>query len=310
MKSPFITLLPVILCFAPLTVTAQALHTDNDVLTQRGKGTVTQADFTARADKIPETARRAALRDTGRLQNVLNTMLLRAQLAADAREAGYDKETIVQNRMQLAADTELGEAWLQHYIKIQPSGDYETLAREYYQLNKQNIMSSEKIDVSHILISNEERTREEANELATSLSEQLIEDPSVFNELVMSNSDDPSKASNKGRFFGIGKGDMVDSFDKKAFSMQAGEISGPVETNYGFHIIRLDKYYPPESLSFDAVKGGLIEGERKRHEERIKQQYLGSLTAQDAQMSKEALEEMVRRQLEDEDTESADSGAE
>ena len=296
----------------PVLVSAQTLDfsSDNDILAQRGKGQVTQADFTARADKIPEKARRAALRDTGRLQNVLNTLLMRAQLAADAREAGYDQEQIIKKRMSLAADAELGEAWLAHYVDIQPAADYERLAQEYYQLNKQEMFSTARIDVSHILISTKERTPEEATELADSISQTLAADSSQFDELVMTYSDDPSKSTNKGMFFRVGKGDMVDSFDEKAFSMQPGEISAPVETNYGFHIIRLDQYYEPEMMSFDAVKDRLIDSEKRRHEERNKQQYLSSLTSLDVEMSKEALEEMARRQIEDTGTELPDGNAE
>ena len=310
MKSAYSFLLVTFLLLQTYSASAQELMTDTDILAKRGQGVVTQVDFTARANKIPKAARQAALRDTGRLQNVLNTLLLRAQLAADAREAGYDKNPLVQDRMRLAADAELGEAWLQHYVDMQPAADYEQLAREYYELNKQDILSSEKIDVSHILVSTKERTTEEASEIANRLSQEIQGDPSRFDELVMSFSDDPSKSANQGRFYGIAKGEMVESFDKKAFSMQAGEISEPVETTYGFHIIRLDKYHAPEMMSFDAVKDRLMESERARHNERIKQQYLNDLTSLDVQMTKEALEEMVRRQLEDVDAGTEDESTE
>lgn len=310
MKTLSVIVLVFLLFFMSSSISAQSLNSDHDILAQRGAGIVTQADFTARADKIPPSDRHTALRDTGRLQSVLTTLLLRAQLAADAREAGYDKTTVIKNRMKLAADAELGNAWLQHYLEIQPAGDYETLAQEYYQLNKQDILSSEKIDVSHILISSKERTLEEASELADDLSEQIKGNPSLFDELIMTNSDDPSKTTNNGSFFGINKGDMVSAFDEKAFSMQKGEISLPVETVYGFHIIRLDEHYAPAPMSFEAVKDSLITSERKKHEDRIKQQYLSGLTSLDVRMSKEALEEMVNRQFENTDIESADNGAE
>ena len=221
----------------------------------------------------------------------------------DDRAFAWSEKVFSRLNTQTDFQCELGEAWLANYVKTQPSGDYEVLAQEYYQLNKQDMMSSERIDVSHILFSTKERTLDEARELADSVSIQLKENPALFDELVMSYSDDPSKVSNQGRFFGIAKGDMVKSFDQKAFSMQAGEISSPVETTYGFHIIRLDKSYKPEMMSFDDVKGRLIESERNRHEERIKQQYLSSLSDLDVQMSKESLEEMITRQLEDVDTE-------
>jgi len=295
---------------ANMPVDAQSADPGNTILAQRGKGHVTQEDFTARANKIPAKARFSALRDSGRLRNVLNTLLLRAQLAADAREAGYDQDKIVQDRMRLAADTELAEAWLQHYVELQPTGDYERLAREKYELNKQDMLSTERLDVSHILISIKERSSDEARELAESVSKKVQANPALFDEMVETYSEDQSKSSNKGHFHGIKKGDMVEAFEDKAFSMKKAEISAPVETQYGFHIIRLDAYHEPEVMSFEAVKDQLIEAEQNNHEERIRQEYLSSLSALDVQMTKEALEEMVRRQLADvQNDESGDSDA-
>jgi len=296
---------PALLSLSFSVAFAEEISVDT-TLAQRGNGIVTQAAFSARANKIPSELRRAALRDTGRLRNVLNTLLLRAQIAADARASDFDQNKIVKDRMQLAADAELGEAWLQHYIKMQPEGDYERLAMEYYELNKQEIMTSEQIDVSHILISTEKRSIDEANKLADSLSGKIENDPVLFDEFIMSHSDDPSSKTNNGRFFRVKKGDMVKSFDSAAFSLKKGEISKPVQTQYGFHIIRLDEFYEPETMDFEVVKLQLMDSEQDRHQERIRQEYLGSLTTLDVQMSEAALEEMVRRQLDEGNTQTSE----
>ena len=223
-------------------------------------------------------------------------MLLRAQLAADAREAGYDKEKIVIDRMKLAADSELAEAWVEHYIEMQPEADFEQLAREYYELNKSGMMSEPKIDVSHILISNEERSDDEAKALADSIVIKIRENPASFDELVITYSEDPSSTGNKGKFYKVKKGDMVTAFEEVAFALENGEISDPVKTGYGYHIIRLDAHIPSTQMSFEEVKDPIMANERKRHGDRIKRDYLSSLTSLDVEMTKEALEEMVRRQ--------------
>ena len=87
----------------------QASEPENpgEVLAQRGKGVLTQTVFTARASKIPADMRLETLRNGTRLRDLINTLLLRAQLAADAREADFDKEQVIINRMYLAAETEL-----------------------------------------------------------------------------------------------------------------------------------------------------------------------------------------------------------
>ena len=87
--------------------------------------------------------------------------------------------------------------------------------------------------------------------------------------MVITYSEDPSANSNKGKFTNVKRGDMVRTFEAKAFEMEEGEISGPVRTQYGYHIIRLDAKIAPEQLGFDEVKWRLIELERKKHEDRI-----------------------------------------
>ena len=298
------------LLFMSSIARAQAPVGESEILAQRGNGVVTQAAFAARVEKIPVEHRLAAIRDGNRVRDLINTILLRSQLASDAREAGYDKDKMVIDRMKLAAEAELAEAWIQNYVATQPPADYEALAREYYALHRDEIMSQPMINVSHILISNKEHSDEEAQALVDSVSQQLEEDPGSFDELVLTYSEDPSAASNKGKFTNVKKGDMVEPFESTAFALAEGAISDPVRTEYGWHIIRLDARIEQEQLSFDEVKTRLVERERKEHEERLKQDYLGRLSSLEVQMTKEALEEMVRKHFGEDFVESPDGGPE
>jgi peptidyl-prolyl cis-trans isomerase C len=302
----------VLLCLillSPVSGFTQAadLQPDEEVLAQRGNGIVYQSTMDARLKKAPEEYRHRTLADVDRLREIINTLLINAQLAADAREAGFDSEQVVVSRMKLAAETELAQAWLQHYVEAKPDGNYEQLAREYFLANQEEFVFPPRVDVSHILISTRERSEEKAKELADTLSVQLEEKPELFAQFVIEFSEDPSASSNKGQFTAVKKGDMVKEFEDTAFSMEEGEISPPVKTNFGYHIIRLDSYKGPVKKSFDEVKSQLIDLQRQQHEDRIKQDYLSRLTSLDVNMSKEALDEMFKRQLGESFTQSPDS---
>ena len=279
------------------SILAQDTDTDLEIFAKRGKGVVTQDDFTARADRIPEHSRKTTLRDRNRVNTLLQSMLLASQLAADAREAGFDKEQIVIDRMRLAADAELADAWLRHYIEVRSSADFEALAHEYYLLNGKSIRSSPRVDVSHILVSTSERSDPEAKELADTIYSKLIEDPSQFDQFVVEYSEDPSAPSNKGKFKNVKKGDMVKNFEVTAFALQQDEISEPVKTEFGYHIIRLDANMKPKQMTFEEVKDQLIARERAKHNERVKADYLDSLNSQEIRMSEAQLLEMIRRQF-------------
>jgi len=295
------------LLIAPQVLQAADKQIRTDVLAQRGEGIVSQSSFEAHAEKIPKNQRYRTLQNRQRLQDIINTLLINSQLAADARRAGFDTEQIVVDRMKLAAESELASAWLDYYVASQPTGNYEQLALEYFQLNQGKLLFSPKIDFSHILVSTKDHTPEEAKELADSLSDQLTEQPSLFDQYITEYSEDPSAATNKGMYKSVQRGQMEKPFEEVAFALQENEISSPVRTIHGYHIIRLDAYIAATKKTFEEVKPQLMERERKKHEDRIKQDYLGSLTSIDVSMTKEALDEMFRRQSGKDFSESPDS---
>lgn len=101
------------------------------------------------------------------------------------------------------------------------------------------------LKATHILISYKKanpkvnRTREEAEALAKKIANQA-QNGADFNKLAVEYSDDPSAKSNKGDLSYFKWGAMVPAFQDAAWKLKIGEISDPVETQFGYHVIRLD----------------------------------------------------------------------
>ena len=252
------------------------------VMATRGQGVVTPAEFDATVSRIPSGHRAAALRDAERVRTILANILLTSQLAADARVEGFGKgDAQMELRMKLAAETEFANAWLEHKVNLAPDADYAAMAREYYLLNSKNFEVGPRVDVTHLLVSNKDRTTEEAALLAESYLENIIADPSGFDELVKLHSEDPSVSSNDGHFTEVKIGTMVKPFEVAAFSLENdGDFSGLVQTQYGFHIIRLDKTYPAYILPFDEVRERLERAQAEEHRDRIRVDYLTGLASE------------------------------
>ena len=291
----FVVVISLLFLFS--TVQAKDSVDESDILARRGNGVVTQSAFAARSEKIPVEHRLATLRDGNRVRDLINALLLSSQIASDARDSGFDKDQMVIERMQLAAEAELAAAWFDHYVEIQPAADYEALAHDYYLLNQDKIMTSPKVNVTHILITLEKHSDEEALAIAETVRQQAIDSPDSFDELVLAYSEDPSVNSNSGKFTNVKAGDMVKPFEVAAFALKAGDISEPVRTVYGYHIIRLDAKIAPEQMSFDEVKTQLIEREKNKHDERVKLDYMTGLNSLEVEMTQEALETMVKAQF-------------
>ncbi len=115
--------------------------------------------------------------------------------------------------------------------------------KKYYESHRAQYEVKETRQASHILISIEGGAAADAKQKARAKADeiygQLKQNPGKFAELAKANSQDPGSAANGGDLGYFGRGTMVKAFDAAVFQMKTGEIAPPVETPYGFHIIRL-----------------------------------------------------------------------
>ncbi|GIN71933.1 foldase protein PrsA [Bacillus sp. J14TS2] len=126
--------------------------------------------------------------------------------------------------------------------------------KEYFEDNKASFDQEEQVEASHILVDDEKTAKE---------VKQKIDDGEDFAELAKEYSTDESNAESGGELGFFGKGKMVKEFEDKAFSMKVDEISDPVKTEHGYHIIKVtDKKDAKEAKLEDhkeEVKDALFE---------------------------------------------------
>lgn len=131
--------------------------------------------------------------------------------------------------------------------------------KKYYEEHKVDYYKDE-VKASHILISTVDDNGKELSEAkkkeAKKKAEEVLKKAKSgeeFSELAKEYSDDPGSAANGGDLGYFTKGQMVQPFEEAAFSLKSGEISGLVESEYGYHIIKVyDKI--DKQLTFDEVK--------------------------------------------------------
>ncbi len=134
----------------------------------------------------------------------------------------------------------------------------------YYRRNVDQFEIKEQARASHILIKvdeNADATQKEVRRaLAASILQQLNKGAD-FATLARANSDDPGSATKGGDLGYFGRGTMVAPFDNAVFNLKPGEISDLVETDFGFHIIKLTEYIEPGvkplAEALEEVKKGL-----------------------------------------------------
>jgi len=134
--------------------------------------------------------------------------------------------------------------------QVQFSGDD---IRDYYENNLDRFVSNEERKSSHILIAiDEDTTDEQAAELIKEIQSKL--EGETFEELAKQYSDDPGSAAQGGDLGWAETGLFVPEFESALFSMNVGDISEAVKTDFGYHLIRMDDIKPGQQQSFEDIE--------------------------------------------------------
>lgn len=142
--------------------------------------------------------------------------------------------------------------------------------RSYYEARKANFAVPEQRRASHILIELDEDAGEEAVAEARSTLQELkqqIEQGGDFAALAREHSQDPGSARQGGDLGFFGRGSMAEPFEEAVFSMQPGEISEPVRTRFGLHLIKLTEVQPSGAQSFEEAKPEVVREYRREQAE-------------------------------------------
>jgi len=128
-----------------------------------------------------------------------------------------------------------------------------------YQENKATYTSEEIRDTSHILITvNGDEDAAPALARITEIRERIVNGES-FADLARELSEDPGSASEGGSLGEVERGVMVPTFEAALFSMEVDQLSQPVKTPFGWHLIKLDSISGGEIQSFETVKSTLLD---------------------------------------------------
>jgi foldase protein PrsA len=129
----------------------------------------------------------------------------------------------------------------------------------YFEENRDYFVQPEQVEASHILVE---------NETAANKVKALLKDGKDFAELAAEFSMDSSNAQNGGELGYFGRGEMVEAFEAAAFSLKINEISDPVKTEFGYHIIKVTDRQEALETS--------LEANRPEIEETLKNEKLNS----------------------------------
>jgi parvulin-like peptidyl-prolyl isomerase len=232
-----------------------------------GDEKVTAKEFDSYIEGLPEQVRAQA---RGPLKRQMADQIVRVKLLSQkAKTEGLDKDPAVKSRIAFQIENLLAGAAYSEILKSATVD--EPSARKYYDEHKNEW---EEASARHILIKfkgspvpvregKQELSEEAALAKAQEIRKKLVggED---FAGLAKAESDDVQSGANGGDLGTFKRNSMVPEFEKAAFTQPIGEVSEPIKTQFGYHLIRVDKREAPAFESQRTVIDERIKPEQAR----------------------------------------------
>jgi len=205
--------------------------------------------------------------------------------AAEAEKLGSTPE--FENQMRYLRNRMLREEYFEKTLKTAIGEDE---AKKIYDAKIAELKPEDEVAARHILVDSEEKAKE---------LRAKIEGGADFAEVAKESSNDTGSKENGGLLGYFGKGQMVPEFEAAAFKLKKGEMSEPVKTNFGWHIIKLEDRRRKEPPSFDTVKSTIMNSlvVKKAQEKSSEMREKAKLEYVDADIKKQ-IEEQKAKQAE------------
>ena len=231
-----------------------------DLTLQQLAGAVSQSGIVARSVSDRLLALQTEKREIVEFRLNADSYLDKVKLADDAARKFYDE-----NGKQFETPEQAKAEFV--VLSMEAIGSQlavtEAEVKAWYEGNKDRFRQAEERRASHILVASEKLGKDKAKAKAEDLLQQIRKNPGAFEELAKKNSDDPGSASKGGDLGFFGRGMMVKPFEDTTYALKDGEISGVVESDFGFHIIKLTGIHAAKEKPLADVKAE-IEAELKK----------------------------------------------
>ena len=268
--------------------------TDQSMLLRAGDVIVTMQDLQQHLLLLPETERAKVLAGPNSIKDFLRRIYQNKHMAMAAEQLKLNDDPLVQAQWAVERQRILAEALREHTRKQIEPPDFAALTREYYAVRRDEFRLPEQFKAAHLLkkvqcACERDKQRQAIESLLVRL--QAGED---FATLAKAESDDVGSAANGGDLGRwLKRQDLVAPFADAVAKLETGQLSGVVETSFGFHVIKKLDEQPARSQSFDEVRESLEQRLRQNYvQEQLVKRSGNYLPPADAKFNESALESL------------------
>lgn len=256
---------------------------------------LTEAELFTHLEGIPRRDRAGYVSKPKRIADAAQLQMDRERIARAGVETGLLDDPMISADLYRMAMDELAERQLKRVVEERKLDSYEEQARELYLATPERFREKASYSFTHLLIRTAERTEAEAMRKILSLQEQA-EAGADFDELVESNSEDGTVEENNGTYKSVPPDQLDQNFAQALGKIERhGEISGPVRSRFGWHLIRLDEIHEARVPSWEEAQARAIDLAEQRHEKLIREKYLHQIASEGQLEVSPGLVERIQR---------------
>lgn len=270
---------------------------NEQMLLSAGGIAVTKQDLQQELLLLPADEQAQALVEPDKLKELLRRIYLGKRLVMEAEKLGLDKLPLTQARVAAVQRQTLTETLREYSLERVESPNFTALAREHYATRRDEFQVPERFKAAHILKKvqcdcERDAQRQQIDQLLTRLK--AGED---FAAMARAESQDTGSAKKGGDLGDWFKPDQLAAPFAEAMSkLNPGQLSDVVETQFGFHIIKLLNREPARLQPFEEVQASLEQRLRQTYaQDQLRKQAAGYLPGPDAKYDDTALEAIVRQ---------------
>lgn len=253
MFSKILTLLiAVSLAFASVTFAEES----DPVLGKAGDYVIRKSDLDRLVTYYPPQKQKFLQENPQQKITLIKRMLEVMVISDIARKQDFTERLEVKEQLRFMTNDFISREYLTKVVMEDVNVTDDDI-RHHYDINKEKFSLPEQVSARHILIRVSSDAPEAEKKAAKDKAEEILhklKEGEDFAKLAEEFSDDPGSKTKGGDLGFFSKGKMVKAFEDAAFSMKPGEMSGIVETNFGYHIIKVEDYKEGRTRPIKEVK--------------------------------------------------------
>lgn len=271
------TRLPLLLIGLMLCSAAAA----EDLVGKMGDVELHSSELKAILEAQPPDARRQLATDPAALERLVRSELMRKAVLNEAKQKGWDKRQELQPLIERARDQVIVSSFVGNVAKPGDGYPSEDEIKQFYESNKAQLLAPAQYQLAQIYLPAAEGTdkakAEEAKKKIGELSAKLGKSGADFAKLAKENSAHKESAEKGGELAWVSEEQMVSEIRRAVTGMNKGEVSPPVKSAAGWHLIKLLDKKPAATRPLADIRANLIVVMRNRKSQDMERAYLEAL---------------------------------